>query len=1072
MNDGVKLLGKDIATRRGQSRSRKWYAALAFCLFAVSLSANTYADDTVLTTQVPALADASDGGVSYELGMKFQSAVAGSITAVRHWKSPSETGSHVGRIWTATGTLLATVTFSNETASGWQQQALTTALSIQPNTTYVVSVNVNSYFPDTYDELATPIVNGNLSSVADGNNGVHGAAGSPGTFPTNSYRNSNYYRDIVFTTGPTITKLSGDNQSGEVNTTLGQPLVVEVRDGSGNPQAGTTVDFTVTAGGGSVAPVSAVTNANGQASTSLTLGPTAGTHTVEVTATGIGTVTFNATANPAPEPPTQLALSPATGNTVTSQTVTYQATIQDQFGNPVTGAANPVTFSVAGVTGTFSQNPVIPVNGIASVGFTPSTAGTATLTASAAELSSATATLTVTSGTAGFTITKLSGDNQSGEVNTPLGQPLVVEVRDGSNNPQAGTTVDFTVTAGGGSVAPVSAVTGANGQASTSLTLGPTAGTNTVQATATGIGTVTFNATANPAPEPPTQVALSPVNATTTVNTPVAYQATIQDQFGNPVTDATNPVTFSVAGVTGTFSPSATVMPVNGVASVQFTPTTSGTATLTAAASGLTSATTNLTVTEAQGGTTVLTTQVPALADASDGGVSYELGMKFQSAVAGSITAVRHWKSPSETGSHVGRIWTATGTLLATVTFSNETASGWQQQALTTPLSIQPNTTYVVSVNVNSYFPDTYDELATPIVNGNLSSIADGNNGVHGAAGSPGTFPTNSYRNSNYYRDIVFTTGPTITKLSGDNQSGEVNTTLGQPLVVEVRDGSNNPQAGTTVDFTVTAGGGSVAPVSAVTNANGQASTSLTLGPTAGTNTVEATATGIGTVTFNATANPAPEPPTQLASPGQRTPSRCNRSPIRPPFRISSATRSPVPPTRSPSASPGSPAPSASATVTPVNGVASVQFTPTTAGTATLTAAASGLTSATATLTVTSDTAGFTLTKVSGDNQSGAVNTTLSQPLVVAVRDSSNNPVAGTTVNFTVTAGGGSVAPASAVTNANGQASTSLTLGPKAGTHTVQATATGIGTVTFNATANPAEPPRNWRSARSTPPPR
>ena len=168
-----------------------------------------------------------------------------------------------------------------------------------------------------------------------------------------------------------------------------------------------------------------------------------------------------------------------------------------------------------------------------------------------------------------------------------------------------------------------------------------------------------------------------------------------------------------------------------------------------------------LPVTEDQG-TTMLTTQVPALADASDGGVSYELGMKFQSAVAGNITAVRHWKSPSETGSHVGRIWTATGTLLATVTFSNETASGWQQQALTTPLSIQPNTTYVVSVNVNNHFPDTYDELGTPIVNGNLSSVADGNNGVHGAASYLGTFPTNSYRNSNYYRDIVFTTGPTI----------------------------------------------------------------------------------------------------------------------------------------------------------------------------------------------------------------------------------------------------------------------------------------------------------------------
>ena len=616
----------------------------------------------------------------------------------------------------------------------------------------------------------------------------------------------------------------------------------------------------------------------------------------------------------------------------------------------------------------------------------------------------------------------------------------MVEVRDGSNNPQAGTTVDFTVTAGGGSVAPVSAVTGANGQASTSLTLGPAAGTHTVQATATGIGTVTFTATANPAPEPPTQLALSPVNATTTVNTPVVYQATIQDQFGNPVTGATNPVTFSVAGLSGTFSPSATVTPVNGVASVQFTPTTSGTATLTAAASGLSSATTNLTVTEAQGGTTVLTTQVPVIPNATDG-VNYELGMKFRSAVAGSITAIRHWKSPSETGSHVGHIWTATGTLLATVTFSNETASGWQQQALTTPLSIQPNTTYVVSVNVNSHFPDTYEELGTPIVNGNLSSVADGNNGVW--ARPPGTFPTNTYRNSNYYRDIVFTTGPTITKLSGDNQSGEVNTTLGQPLVVEVRDGSGNPQAGTTVNFTVTAGGDSVTPVSAVTNADGQASTSLTLGPAAGTHTVQATATGIGTVTFTATANRTA--PTQLAlSPVNAT--TAVNTPVTYQATIQDQFGNTVTGATNPvifSVAGVSGTFSPSATVTPVNGVASVQFTPTTSGTATLTAAASGLTSATVSLIVTSGTVSATQLALNPVNATTTVNTPVAYQ--ATIQDQFGNPVIGATnpVTFSVAGLSGTFSPSATVTPVNGVASVQFAP-TTSGTATLTAAASGL----------------------------
>lgn len=147
----------------------------------------------------------------------------------------------------------------------------------------------------------------------------------------------------------------------------------------------------------------------------------------------------------------------------------------------------------------------------------------------------------------------------------------------------------------------------------------------------------------------------------------------------------------------------------------------------------------------------VFTTQVPSF-EPNDG-IPYELGMKFQSAKPGQITAIRYWKAASEAGVHVGKLW-IDGTLLASVTFSDETQLGWQQAALSTPLDIAANTTYVVSVNANSSYGDTYDQLATPIVNNDLSSVADGNNGVYGSLDS---FPMNSYRNSNYFRDIVFT---------------------------------------------------------------------------------------------------------------------------------------------------------------------------------------------------------------------------------------------------------------------------------------------------------------------------
>ena len=53
-----------------------------------------------------------------ELGLSFKSDVNGFITGIRFYKSANNTGTHVGNLWTSTGTLLASATFTNETASG------------------------------------------------------------------------------------------------------------------------------------------------------------------------------------------------------------------------------------------------------------------------------------------------------------------------------------------------------------------------------------------------------------------------------------------------------------------------------------------------------------------------------------------------------------------------------------------------------------------------------------------------------------------------------------------------------------------------------------------------------------------------------------------------------------------------------------------------------------------------------------------------------------------------------------------------------------------------------------------
>lgn len=80
------------------------------------------------------------------------------------------------------------------------------------------------------------------------------------------------------------------------------------------------------------------------------------------------------------------------------------------------------------------------------------------------------------------------------------------------------------------------------------------------------------------------------------------------------------------------------------------------------------------------------------------------------------------------------------------------------------------------------------------------------------------------------------------------------------------------------------------------------------------------------------------------------------------------------------------------------------------------------------------------ITVVSGNGQIGAANTALANALIVLVKDENGQPMQGVTVKWAVTSGGGQTG-ASSTTNANGQSSTSWTLGAS-GTQTATATVT------------------------------
>ncbi len=129
-----------------------------------------------------------------------------------------------------------------------------------------------------------------------------------------------------------------------------------------------------------------------------------------------------------------------------------------------------------------------------------------------------------------------------------------------------------------------------------------------------------------------------------------------------------------------------------------------------------------------------------------------ELGLKFSSSVAGTVTAIRFYKATNTAGTHTGTLWTSSGVKLASVTFTNETASGWQTQALDWPVAIAAGATYVVSYHTVEY-AYSYPFFSQSLSAGPLTAPV--NAGVY-AYGTGTVFPASSWNASNYWVDVVF----------------------------------------------------------------------------------------------------------------------------------------------------------------------------------------------------------------------------------------------------------------------------------------------------------------------------
>ena len=596
------------------------------------------------STAVPAIID---GGADdpVELGVKFKSDVSGGISGIRYYKSAANSGPHTARLWSISGALLATATFSNESASGWQQANFQSPVTISANTVYVASYHTSgghysfnqNYFSGTSRDVPP------LHAVADGIAGANGVFGygPAGTFPNSGWQGTNYWIDVVFnaTTG-------GDTVAPTVNT--------------------------------------------------FTLPASSATLTVPIT-----------------------ALSASDNLDVTGYLVTESST--------------PPLASNSG----WSVN--------APTSYTFGSPGSKTLHAWAKDAAgnvsaSKSATVTITLSTPGDT-TLWPATAVPAIVDGGADDPVELGVKFKSD--VSGSISGIRFYKSSGNSGPHTARLWSNG--------GALLATATFSnETASGWQQANFS----------TPVA---INANTvyvaSYHTATGHYSYNLNYFTDAGRDNTplHALADGVSGANGVFAyGSAGSFPYSGWngsnywVDVVFNPAPSG------------------------GDTTLWpSTTVPGIVD---GGADspVELGVKFKSDVSGSISGIRFYKSSGNSDPHTARLWSNSGALLATATFSNETASGWQQANFSTPVAINANTVYVASYHTatghysynSNYFTGAGRD--TPP----LHALADGVSGANGvfAYGSAGSFPYSGWNGSNYWVDVVFnsasgadTVAPTVT---------------------------------------------------------------------------------------------------------------------------------------------------------------------------------------------------------------------------------------------------------------------------------------------------------------------
>ena len=611
--------------------------------------------------------------------------------------------------------------------------------------------------------------------------------------------------------GSALVLVDGDEQTGPVSSALADSLVVRTTDDLGNPVGNVEVTWSVS-GGGSISPVTVVTDADGLAAAERVLGPAAGPQTAQATVEGFtgSPVSFTHTAVPAN--PTVLVL--VSGNNQTAPggfevAEDLVVRLEDPNGNGIGG--RPITWVVPAGSGSVAPvSTTTNANGLASTRWTlPSAVGAHTVSAVFSGLPPVAFTATSTAD-APTTIEMVSGNGQSAPVGAPLTNPLVVRVTDANDNPVAGVPVAWTAV-GGGSVSADNTATDAQGLAQVTRTLGSTPGPFSTTAAVEGLqgSPITFVSTATVGAPAKLAIVVQPgsptVSGTAFSPSPVLQ---VQDAQGNSVPQGGIPIIASITSgqVGATLENDQQNTNANGrktFTNLQISgpPANDYVLTFTAMFNGaplVPVSTVALTVTAGGATRLVLLTQPSSSAES---GVAFPTQpvVQVQDATGNPVVGSR--------------------TITATIGEGGGTLIG------------------DVTAGTGSGSTATFEGL-----------------GISGTVGSRTLIFSSGALTPAESNPINLTTGPAadIAIVAGDGQTAPAGSVLPTDPSVVIRDSGGNPVQGAEVTFAAS-NGGSASPNPVTTGSDGRATTNWTLGTTPGENELTASAPGAGSVVFSAT---------------------------------------------------------------------------------------------------------------------------------------------------------------------------------------------------------------------------